>query len=333
MTEKPSDRQQQILEMATDFQRACVIGSAAELDLFSILDQQSLSADEMANRLGSDRRATVMLLDAMAALRLLDKRDGQYSVPAELIPLLTESSPQNILPMLRLRMNVLRSWSQLPWVTKAGIPGPRQASIRGPMADRAAFIAAMHSFSTPAADDLVAQLGPPKFKHFLDVGGASGTWTLAFLRAVPNARATIFDLPDAIHQARVRIAESEFADRIALVPGDFYIDDLPGGADYAWLGAILHQHSRSHNRDLFAKAYRALQPGGRVAIRDVVMDPSRTQPVWGALFAINMLVNTATGTTFTFDELAEDLQAAGFVQPALRVKAEDMNSVVVATKP
>jgi len=190
----------------------------------------------------------------------------------------------------------------------------------------------MHTYSRPAVDQLVARLGPPKFRHLLDVGGASGTWTLAFLRAVPDARATVFDLPDAITQARGRIARSEFGERIDLVAGDFYRDDLPTGADFAWLGAIVHQHSRAHNRELFAKAHAALEPGGTVAIRDVVMEACRTRPAAGALFAINMLVNTASGATFTFDELAEDLQAAGFSNPEWTVRSDDMNSVVTATK-
>ena len=324
---------EEMLEMTAKFIPGCVLGAAAELDVFTALAQEALSADEVSDRLVCDRRATTILLDAVAALRCLDKQADKYTVPAELIPLLSETSPENILPMLRHRMNMLRGWSQLAWVTKAGIPGPRAASIRGPAADRAAFVAAMHTYSGPVADDLVARLGPPRFERLLDVGGASGTWTLAFLRAVPGATATIFDLPDAIQQARERIGGKEFADRIAFVPGDFYKDDLPGGFDFVWVSAIVHQHSREHNRVLFAKVYAALKPGGRIAVRDVVMEPSRTEPLDGAMFAVNMLVHTDTGNTFTFDELAEDLRAAGFIEAELRIKDAAMNSVVLAVKP
>jgi trans-aconitate methyltransferase len=191
----------------------------------------------------------------------------------------------------------------------------------------------MHSVSGPVADDLVAQLEPLSFHHLLDVGGASGTWTLAFLRAVPDATATIFDLPDAIQQARERLAGTEFVDRVTLTAGDFYVDDLPGGADFAWVSAICHQHSRRHNRDLFVKVWRALVPGGRIAIRDIVMAPGRTEPLDGALFAINMLVNTDSGGTFTFEEYAEDLTASGFQSPRLLIEHEAMNSVVEAVRP
>jgi predicted O-methyltransferase YrrM len=318
--------------MAAAFSPSCVLGAAAELDVFTVLGDQTLTAEQVTERLNSDLRATRMLLDAVTALNLLEKESGRYSVPAQLRPLLTTGSPESVLPMILHRMNILRGWSQLAWVTKAGIPGPRQASIRGPAADREAFVAAMHTVSGPNADPLVAKLQPLQFKHLLDVGGASGTWTLAFLKAVPGANATIFDLPDAIKQARDRFAGTEYAGRVTFVPGDFYVDRLPAGADFAWVSAIIHQHSRRHNRELFAKVFEALEPGGRIAIRDIVMEPDRTRPVDGALFAINMLVNTDEGDTFTFDEIAEDLQSAGFVDPELRVKSEDMNAVVVATK-
>ena len=332
MSELQPDRQQ-ILDIMNGFRPACVIGAAAELDLWTVLGDGSLSAEQLADRLGCDLRALTMLLDATVALQLLEKHETQYSVPAELRPWLVEGAPDTVLPMLHHAMNISRGWSQLAWVAKTGIPMPRPASLRGPMADRASFIAAMHSVSGPMADGLVAQIGPLKFRHLLDVGGASGTWTLAFLRAVPEATATIFDLPDAIEQARDRLAGTEFVARVKLVSGDFYVDELPDGVDFAWVSAICHQHSRRHNRELFGKVCKSLVPGGRIAIRDVVMEPCHTKPRDGALFAINMLVNTTGGGCFTFEQYAEDLAAGGFERPQLQVKHEMMNSVVVAEKP
>ena len=331
MAEPRPDRQK-ILELINGFRPACVIGAAAELDVWTALGDQPLTARQLAEQLACDQRALTMLLDAVVALQLLEKQGERYGVPPELRNWLVEGAEGTVLPMLQHATSILRGWAQLAWTVKGGIPMPRPSSIRGPMADRASFIAAMHSISGPMADNLVSQLGPPEFHRLLDVGGASGTWTLAFLRAVPGATATIFDLPDAIEQARERLAGTEFASRVTLVSGDFYADELPGDADFAWVSAICHQHSRRHNRELFAKVHRALAPGGRIAIRDMVMEPCRTSPREGALFAINMLVNTDSGGTFTFEEYAEDLRAAGFDNPRLQVKHEAMNSVVVADK-
>ena len=332
MSETWPDRGQ-LLEMAAGFRNACVLGAAAELELFDLLNDRCLSLDEIVVPLRSDRRATRILLDALAAIRVLKKADGRYSVPEPLRPLLQSQTPQTVLPMIQHNMAILRGWSGLAWTVKGGLPAPRVSSIRGPGADRAAFIAAMHTVSGPAADDVIRRFQPPPFKHLLDVGGASGTWTLALLRAATaDARATIFDLPDAIQQARARIAQCELGDRIALAPGDFYRDELPSGVDFAWVSAIIHQHGRAENQALFAKVHRALVPGGTIGIRDFVMSADRTQPPQGALFAVNMLANTEWGDTFSFDEIAEDLQAAGFVEPQLRLAAQDMNAIVVARR-
>ena len=62
------------------------------------------------------------------------------------------------------------------------------------------------------------------------------------------------------------------------------------------------------------------------------MEASRTAPISGALFAINMLVGTEGGGTFTFEELRDDLQAAGFVGAKVVRHDEGMNSVIVAKK-
>lgn len=323
---------QAILDMATGYQGACIIGAAAELDLWTVIGERSLSAEEITAALCADLRATRILLDAVVALGLLDKKDDCYSVAPALRPMLSDGSPQSLLPMLHHRMNLVRTWSQLAWIVKGGILPPSQASIRGFDADRASFIAAMHVASGPVAAQVVAKMQPLNFDRVLDVGGASGTWTIALLEAVAGAKATIFDLPDAIRQARARFAAGPLADRVDFAAGDFYRDEFPPGADFAWISAIIHQHAREDSRALFAKAYRALVPGGMVAIRDFVMEPSRTRPIGGAMFAVNMLANTERGATFTFEETAADLQSAGFRDPQLRVPSEDMSAVIVARK-
>jgi SAM-dependent methyltransferase len=329
----PTLDRQGLMTLLGGYRSACILGAAAELDIWTLLGTRSQTASEITDQCRADRRAMTMLLDALAAIGALDKRDGRYSTPDALRDLLSADSPGTFLPMIQHHMCVLRGWSQLAYAARSGVPAPRLPSIRGPMADRAAFIAAMHSVSGPMADELLGRLGDWPMEHLVDVGGASGTWTMAWLRIRPQARATIFDLPDAIEQARQRIGRSEFAERVSFAAGDFYRDELPADVDFAWVSAIVHQHSRGDNRDLFAKVHRALRPGGRIALRDVVMDPERTTPVEGALFAINMLANTDTGGTFTFEELSDDLIASGFVAPELVVRDQWMNSVVTANRP
>ncbi|MDT8301402.1 MAG: methyltransferase [Sedimentisphaerales bacterium] len=323
---------EEVLDMARLFQPACVLAAAADLDVFTPLHEKPMTAQALASRLSTDLRATTILLDALVAMEFLTKQGNDYSVPENVAELMTEKSANSVLPMVRHQANCLRRWAALAGVTQTGKPAERTPSTRGEAADQADFIGAMHNFSGPIAAEVVGKLQPLKFDHLLDIGGASGTWTIAFLSAVPEAKATLFDFPPVVKMAERRIAEAGLGDRVNLVPGDFYADDLPGGADLAWLGAICHQNSREQNRGLFTKIHKALNDDGVVVIRDVVMDPSHTSPKGGALFAVNMLVNTPEGSTYTFDEYSHDLSEAGFGDVTLVHQDEFMNSLIRAKK-
>lgn len=321
-----------LLETVRGFQAACVITAAADLDLFTALEDGSGTAAVIAGRINADPHATEVLLDALAALGLLVKRNESFWVPSEIVELLTEGSPTSILPGVRHQANCLRRWAQLARVVRTGRPAERTSSIRGDAADCESFIGAMNNFSEAVAPQVVARLMPLRFERMLDIGGASGTWTIAFLLAVPDATSVLFDLPQVVPLARERLARAGMADRVTLVAGDYNIDPMPGGADFAWLSAIAHQNSREENRVLYAKIHAALAPHGVLAIRDVVMDACRTQPAAGALFAVNMLVGTEGGGAFTLDEFREDLESAGFSDVCLLHRDEGMNSLVRARK-
>jgi len=323
-----------VLQTAWGFQASCVLTAAAELDVFGVLAEGPMTAEALAGRIDADLRGTTILADALAGIGLLVKDGAAYSPAPGAVEALTESGSDSVLAMVRHSANCLRGWSQLAPIVKAGKPiDPRPVSIRGATADHEAFIEAMNDISRRTADSLVASIGPPEFEHLLDIGGGPGTWTIAMLSAVRGTRATLFDLPEVIPIARRHFEQAGMEDRVTLVAGDFAADaPLPEGADLAWVSAIVHMNSRSENRDLFAKVHAALQDGGQILIRDVVMDESHTSPPARALFAVNMLVHTPGGGTFTFDELSEDLQAAGFTDAAMLHQDEFMNSVVRASK-
>jgi predicted O-methyltransferase YrrM len=324
---------QSILDIVRGYQAGAVLVAAAELDLFTVLASGSRTASELAQILTCDLRAVTVLLDALAAQGLLQKSADAYSLPAGLAPFLTPGGERSLVAMLQHQANCLRNWSQLAKVTKTGKPAERIPSVRGEAGDKESFIGAMHNVSDPNAAWVIQAIQPLEFKRLLDIGGASGTWTMAFLRACPAAQATLFDLPHVIPMAKRRLEQAGLAQRVRFAPGDFMADALPSGADLAWVSAIVHQNSREQNRLLFSKVFSALSPGGRIAIRDMLVDETRTRPVAGAFFAVNMLVATAGGGTFTYKELNEDLQSAGFAEAVVAHQDEGMNSVLVARKP
>ncbi len=321
-----------LLEVVRGYHPACVLIAAAELDVFTCLHDRPMRAADLADRIQSDRRATTVLLDALAAMRLLAKRGDTYVVPAAVAEVLTETGARCALGMIRHQGSCLRRWSRLARAVQTGRPVEDEASVRGAEADLASFIRAMHEVSDPVAPHLIAALEPLSFRHLLDLGGASGTWTVPFLKRHPTSTATVFDMPEVISMAEPRLTALGLRDRVRLVPGNFYTDALPAGADLAWVSAIVHQNSRQQNRALFGKVFAALVPGGRILIRDFVMDDTRTEPAAGAFFAVNMLVGTPGGGTFTFGELRDDLAAAGFVEVTLLRRGDGMDSIVGATK-
>jgi ubiquinone/menaquinone biosynthesis C-methylase UbiE len=191
----------------------------------------------------------------------------------------------------------------------------------------------MHAIGSPMAKRIVEAVNPGASRALLDVGGGSGTYTIAFLRAVPEMKATLFDLPEVIEMARERLREEGLLDRANLVSGSFYLQELPDGHDLALISAIIHSNSPEENLDLYRKVFRALKPGGRILVRDHVMSPDRTYPRDGAIFAINMLIGTSGGGTYTYEEIEADLSKAGFHRIRLLKQGEHMDAVVEAFKP
>jgi hypothetical protein len=321
---------EQILKMMRAYQVPCLLAVAADLDLFEKLAPESRTAAEVAAAAGCDLRAVTILLDALAAIEVIVKQDEQYSISPQLAPFLCEAFPQSVMAMLRHQANCLRNWSRLPWTVHSGKPEYPGPSIRGEDADKASFIKAMHVVSRGVTDELVQEIHPGQVRCVLDLGGASGSWTTAWLKAEPQSRAIIFDLPHVIPMARECFATSPFADRVELCAGDYNTDNLPTGADLAWVSAIIHQNSPDQNRALYRRIAAALEPHGWIYIRDIVMEPSRTAPLAGALFAVNMLSATEEGNCYCLTEIQEDLQSAGFTDVQLVRHDEGMHSIVRA---
>ena len=267
------------------------------------------------------------MLDALAAMGLLVKEGGAYRTSAE-AACLSARAPDSIHPMLLHAATLWHRWSNLTR-TIGGTPLPD----RPPEDATRAFIGAMHVVSAPQADRMAAAAKIGGARRLLDVGGGPGTYTAAFLRASPGLRATLFDLPLVVEIARERLSAAGLLDRVTLVGGDFERDPLPSGHDLAWLSAIIHQNGPEQNDALYARIHAALAPGGRLVIRDHVMDEGRTAPRAGALFAVNMLVGTKHGGTYTLEEIRAGLERAGFVRVGLLRFGDRMDSLVEAFKP
>ena len=94
--------------------------------------------------------------------------------------------------------------------------------------------------------------------------------------------------------------------------GDFETDELGAGYDCIYVSSIIHSLGPDDTAALFAKARRALSPGGVIMVKEFYLDDTRTRPASAARFAVNMLVGTAAGKSYTLTETQALLRAAGF---------------------
>jgi ubiquinone/menaquinone biosynthesis C-methylase UbiE len=279
-----------------------------------------------------DERGTTRILDCLVTYDLLEKENNRYRT-TEKGSQLSSMSRESRLPMVKHMNHIWNNWSRLTEVIKKGTnPYIRPVVDSESKADRNAFIGAMHVAARRISAKIADAYDLSSFKKLLDIGGGSGAYTIAFLNKNPQLNAVIFDLNSVIPITKEKVRENNFQDRVNFVAGDFYVDDLPTGCDIALLSAIIHQNSPQQNVELYRKIYHALDPGGKLIIRDHIMDESRTDPPAGALFALNMLVNTKAGDTYTFGEVKDTLNTAGFEEVKLVISGKEMDCLVEAIK-
>lgn len=291
------------------FQQSRVVLTAVELDVFTVLGDEARPSSEVAARVGTDPRATDRLLNALVAMGLLEKAGGRFRNGPFAARHLVRGRP-DYLAGLGHSVHLWSTWSTLTEAVRAGhsvAPRPAGDAARW----REAFIAAMHWRGQAQADEVTALLDLSRVRRVLDVGGGSGVFSMAFVRARPGLHATIVDLPEVVPLTRRYVAEAGLADRIRVVAGDLTRDALGRDYDLVFISAVVHSFPPEENRRLLKQAVAALAPRGRVVVQDFLMNESRTGPLHAALFALNMLVGTPAGDTYTESEVRAWMQEAG----------------------
>ena len=294
-----------LLSSTRAFQESRALLTALELDLFTAVGDGA-TGPEAAARIGADARAAGMLLDALTALGALEKRDGRYRCTGESRAL----GPAR--PGLMHTVHLWETWSTLTDCVRTG-GSVRRPGVEGRQEDwTEAFIAAMHARARPAAAQMVAAVGARGVRRLLDVGGGPATFALAFAQAEPELRAEVLDLAPVLPIAERNIREAGLADRVSTRVGDLRSGPLGSGFDLVLASAICHMLDEAENQDLFRRCAAALAPGGRLVVREFILAPDRAGPPQAALFALNMLVGTRRGNTYTEAEYRDWMEAAGF---------------------
>jgi ubiquinone/menaquinone biosynthesis C-methylase UbiE len=205
--------------------------------------------------------------------------------------------------MLRHADTLWRSWSNLDAIVWTGVPS------RSESRDHDVFIRAMHDNAIFRAPSVVKALDLRGVKTALDLGGGPGTYSIEL--AKQGISVTLFDVPSALEVAESFIRTSK-AGTIELKAGDFLTDPIGKDYDLILISQVFHSYSEEKNCALLEKAHKALKPRGKVVIHEFFIGPNRAYPPVGALFSVNMLVNTTTGRCYTPQEMKKWLAKTGF---------------------
>lgn len=303
-----------IVDMASAFYDSCVLFSASDLGIFDCINKNpDTSVETIAKGCGLDLRGARILLDGCVALKLLSKTGDTYRNTPESDTFLVSESPAYLGGAIRYNRDVYPAWGNLSEFARSGKPVERPEVHLGDDLERTrTFVLSMHGRAMGIGRSVVPMLPLSDCQTLLDVGGGPGTYSVLMAQANPDLNCTVMDLPEVVNVANELIQSQNMQDRVKTTPGDYRVTPFPENQDVIAFFGMLHQESPESIQALFAKAYAALRPGGRVFVLDMMTDATHTQPSFSALFAVNMALTTENGWVFSDAELETWLTEAGF---------------------
>lgn len=300
-------------DLIRGFMESRAVLTGLELDVFSALGDGA-TAEQAAATLQAAPRSTEMLLNALASLKLLVKQGGVFRNAPAAARYFAAASTDNARPALLHTANLWQRWSTLTDCVRAGTAVAREAPQRRAPEWTESFIAAMHRNALERAPLVVRAVGAESVARMLDVGGGSGAYSIAFAGAVAGLHADILDLQPVTAIAQRHIDAAGLSERVKPRIGDLRCDRLGEGYDLVFISAICHMLSPEENLDLLRRSRAALADGGRVVVQDFILEPDKTAPRFAALFALNMLVGTQGGSSYSGDEYTAWMKQAGFAE-------------------
>jgi hypothetical protein len=311
-----------VLELGMAFWSSRVVLTAAEHGLFTELAGGPRSAEELMDRFGWHPRAAGPFLDALVGMGLLRRdRAGRYSNSRQAGLFLDRARPSYIGGLLELSGRRLYDlWSGLGDLLRTGRPQAEEESgeneffselYRDPEALRE-FLSGMTGITTGEATLIAARFPWGRYRTFVDVGAAQGALPVRVALTHPHLTGASYDLPAVGPIFEEYVASFGLADRLRFLPGDMNDGPLPT-ADVISFGHLLHGYGEPKRRELIAKAYDAVPPGGALLVYDAMIDPDRRHNVVGLLSSLNIMLETREGFEATTDQYAGWLRDAGFV--------------------
>jgi len=324
------------MQMAWGYAPPLIIQAAVKHGLFDSLDQSPKTVPQLARQTGASERGLRAILNALVGLQLLARRKNHYALTPESAAFLVSSrAPYHGAFFRHTTEQLIPKWLQINNVVRTGKPARSLNGNRDGAKFFAGFVESLFPLSYPAASALGEHLRISKATtpvNVLDLAAGSGVWGIALAQQSPHVRLAAVDWPEVLKVTARMARRHGVTDRLTQVPGDLLKVNFGNNHDVATLGHILHSEGSDRSRRLLKKTYDSLSPGGTIAIMEFVVNHDRTGPPMGLLFAVNMLVNTQAGDTFSFEEISGWLREVGFQKPRL-LKVPAVSPLILATKP
>jgi hypothetical protein len=306
----------ELMARATGHVEARIVQTAVELAIFDALENSARSASAVASELTLEPKATALLLNALVAVKLLNKQDESFSLSEAAAIYLRKRSPQYLGGMIRFESSLWNAWEKLPEAIRSGQPVRPANMYQDDPAETETFIHAMDSLVKARGDSdiLAGALDWHEVSTLLDVGSGPATYPIALCQRFPQLRATIFDLPATLKITERFVRAAGLSDRITLMAGDYRCDPIPGSYDLILLSNIIHGENFEKNTVLFHKLAKCLRPRGRLDVKDNILEENRANPPVGAIFSLLMLLTTDGGRCNRFGEIESWMHAAGLAQ-------------------
>ncbi len=311
-----------------------VLLAAIELDAFDTLrDAGPSTSQELADRMGASEPHLAALLDGVVVLGLLDKTHDRYELNDAAKRYLVSDGPACMADLVGVAPGPHDNWTRLADTVRNGRPATPIED------DPAAFYVPLVEgtfttmWRTATRADLKMRYSTNPAARVLDLGAGGAPWAIAMLTACPQGTAVVNDFDGVLDVARRKAAEHGVAERCEFRPGNYFeIDIEPGEYDIVVLGHVCRAEGADGAQRLIDRAFGALRPGGRLVLADYFQDPERKLNPHAVMMGATMMASTLRGLTFTTDEFAIWLRAAGFADLRL-IEPIGFQQSIVASKP
>ena len=328
---------ERIYQLAWGYAPPLILEAAMKHKVFDVLDGGAKTLEEIHEATGASKRGLYPVLNFLVGMNLLAKDgDGKFALTPESATFLVSTRPTFSGGLIRhCSEHLIPRWLHLNEAVATGKPVTPVNQEQGGAEFFEAFVTDIFPMSYRVTQELAAHLNLAAAKEpvrVLDLAAGSGVWGIGLAQSSPQVTVTAVDWHAVIPVTRKTAARFGLVDRFTFVEGNLHDAEFGSGHNIATLGHILHSEGEELSRNLLKKTFDALAPGGTIAIQEFLVNKDRTGPMNGLIFAVNMLVNTDKGGTFSFEEITGWLGEAGF-KDARTVETHGPSPLILATKP